>query len=108
MLFVAADLLNGNKSANIDPIFLMDVNLLVGQTALRMSAYTEASYYLEKGIDLLKQIDRHWEERYSLSMQLFQAYASAELYRGHIEKGGVIARIVLKNAKDLRGQLPIF
>lgn len=108
MLFVAADHLNGNKSANIDPIFLMDVNLLVGQTALVMSAYTEASFYLEKGIELLKQIDRYWEERYDLSLQLFQAYASAELYRGHIDKGGVIAHIVLKNAKDLRDQLPIF
>jgi len=108
MLFVAADHLNGNKSANLDLIFMVGVNVLVGRTALVMGAYVEASSYLEKGIELLKQIDNYWEERYDLSMQLYQAYASSELYRGHIDKGGVISHIVLKNAKGLRDQLPIF
>ena len=108
MLFVAADNLNGNKFVDLDLIFMVDVNVLVGRTALVMGAYAAASSYLQKGIELLKQIDCYWEERYDLSLQLFQAYATAELYRGHIDKGGVIAQIVLKNAKGLRDQLPMY
>ena len=108
MLFVAADHLNATSIQlnEVDPLFLIEVNLAVGDRALCVSAHQTASKFLGMAMQFLLRIDDPWEEHYDLTLRIYQAVAEVELWQGHFEIGNEIGQQVVTMARIFEDQLP--
>jgi len=87
-IFIIVSLLNkGSKliSDSRERIRLSELNLRAGEKAADVSAYTQASKYLRKGLQLLSS--NQWSEaNYDLTLSLYSAAAEADIMLGHSER----------------------
>jgi len=107
MLFIAADhlneslkkksLSNHNKQQD-DIVDMIKLNLEVGEKALNVAAFGNASDNLRKCYSLLKGIKNHWFKHYDISLKLYQSLASVELTLGNYGVGGELSEKVFDNA----------
>lgn len=100
-IFIIVSLLNkGSKlvSDSRERIRLSELNLRAGEKAADVSAYTQASKYLRKGLQLLST--NQWsEEHYDLTLALFSAAAEADIMLGHSERLVKHVEEVFRNGK---------
>ena len=111
MLFAAAEHLNSSISlTDKDPLYLAKMNLDIGERALKISAWDQASKCLMAGLDALMMMPDFdpWEEEYDLTLRLHRAAADVDLSRGHFESGNEIGRRLLHEAHDLKDRLPTY
>lgn len=77
-----------------------------GEHALRLSAFHDASRYLQKGIELL---GRHcWRDEYELSLSLYSVCAEVEVVNGNTERVIVLIKEVLDEARCLQDKLSVY
>ena len=90
-VFILVNLLNaGNISlpaADANRIFLAELNLKAGTKSLRAAAYTSATVYLDRGINLLPE--DHWDKQYDLSLELFSTAAQAHSCSGQMAEANI-------------------
>jgi histidine kinase len=108
MLFVAADHLNSTKHQQSDSLMFARLNLICGERASGLAAYLPASQYLREGLQALKNIDRHWQSHYDLSLRLYRAISDVELCLGNFDLGNDLGQQVLTNAETLQDKLDTY
>jgi predicted ATPase len=117
MLFVGADHLNAVEATDpsssttftfhdSDPLFMARMNLKVGETASTVAAFSRASGYLQRGMEILIQIPSYWKDHYDLSLKLFQNITAVELFQGNFDKGNKFGQELLDNAKIIKDMIP--
>jgi len=99
VLFTAVNQLNlGGPHAVQDKsqyITAARLNLRAGKKAMEMSDYETAHLYFDCGISFLRK--KHWEEHYTLSLELFSLAARCSLTNGdHTSMKILIAEVVAK------------
>jgi len=106
MLFIAADHLNESlkkkSSSNVntkqdDFMDMIKLNLEVGEKALKVAAFGNASDNLRKCYSLLKGIENHWAKHYDISIKCYQSLASVELTLGNYEVGENLSEQIFDN-----------
>lgn len=111
MLFAAAEHLNSSMVfCRTNPLFLANMNLVIGEQAAKISAYDQASKCLEAGLkNLMKIPDFHpWDAEYDLTLRLHRAVADVELCLGRFERGNKVGRRLLDKAQTLADKLPTY
>lgn len=108
MLFVAADHLNATALhlSKEDPLFLIHLNLEVGDRAASLCAYGTASKYLGMAMQSLLRLEKPWEEYYETTLRVYRAISEVELCQGHFEVGKGIGQQVLRRGRSLEDKLP--
>ena len=113
MLFVAADHLNSihdakpnSSSHQLDPLILARLNLEVGDKATKIAAFSQASGYLQRGVELLKQMPSCWQDHYDLSLQLYRNLSDVKLFQGNFDEGNKFGQDLLENANSLKDRIP--
>jgi hypothetical protein len=108
MLFVAADHLNATAlhSSDEDPLFLIHLNLDVGDRAATLCAYGTASKYLGMAMQSLLRLKNPWEQYYETTLRVYRAISEVELCQGHFEIGKRIGEQVLHRGQSLEDKLP--
>ncbi|BAZ37856.1 multi-sensor signal transduction multi-kinase [Calothrix sp. NIES-4101] len=70
------------------------LNLLAGRKAKQATAYTASTQYFQAGIELLSSTS--WEDRYSLTFDLYQQLAEVEFLNGNFEQSDILVEQALK------------
>lgn len=85
---------------------LAELNLLAGQKAKVSAAYESAIRYLKVGLDLLAEDS--WQERYELSLALYEAAVETAYLNGDFEQMQTWAIVVLQQAKTPTDKMKVY
>jgi predicted ATPase len=91
-----------NKSQNV---VVASLNLRAGKKAMGMSDFRAAYSYFDKGISFLRK--KHWEEHYSLSLELFNLAAKCALTNGDIVTLKLLSQQVLRMSRSFEDKLDV-
>jgi len=109
ILFISVTQLNLGGPATVqDPsqsYTVAQMNLRAGKKAMEMSDFKTASSYLRHGITFLRE--RHWEEHYSLSLELFELGAECAFTNGNHERVRILFEEVLQFAQSFEDKLEV-
>jgi predicted ATPase len=83
---------------------LAELCLSAGRRAAKSSAFSTAVHYLETGIKMLAS--SHWQNQYSLSLELHTAAAEMAYCMGAHKKVDTLADAIYGHAQDFNDQLP--
>ncbi|KAL7539058.1 hypothetical protein ACHAXR_009003, partial [Thalassiosira sp. AJA248-18] len=109
MIFVVVDNMNRGAKLIEDQIQKYEVaqlNLQAGKKALATSAFDSASKYLMVGLRLLGP--NSWVEKYSLTINLYDAASMALLLNGDFNELSKITKEPLMNAQSFEDKLYIY
>jgi predicted ATPase len=95
-------------STSVDPIELTQLYEECGSRSLSMAALEQAAIYFRQGIETVSETQDPWQNRYSLTLKLYQSSAEMEMVLGNYEKGYELGRLVLDHAHDLSEKLPVY
>jgi diguanylate cyclase (GGDEF)-like protein len=87
-------------------LYLAQLNLLAGRKAKLSTAYASALNYFQQGIDLLP--DSHWQQDYSLSLQLHTQATSTALLSGQFPEMQQFADAVLHHAQIFLDTIEVY
>jgi predicted ATPase len=85
--------------------FVATLNLRAGKKAMEMSDFVAAYSYFDNGISFLRKM--HWEEHYSLSLELFDLAAKCALTNGNILSLKLLSRQVLRKSQSFEDKLNV-
>eukprot|EP00523_Entomoneis_sp_CCMP467_P012110 CAMPEP_0168719300 /NCGR_PEP_ID=MMETSP0724-20121128/965_1 /TAXON_ID=265536 /ORGANISM="Amphiprora sp., Strain CCMP467" /LENGTH=1183 /DNA_ID=CAMNT_0008765845 /DNA_START=1 /DNA_END=3552 /DNA_ORIENTATION=- len=85
---------------------LADLNLKAGKKALSMPSFPDAARFLRKGIEYLGE--DCWEEKYSLSLELYSNAAEIETINGNFEFVSTCINEVVKNGRNLDDKIQAY
>mmetsp|Transcript_21847 Transcript_21847/g.33792 ORF Transcript_21847/g.33792 Transcript_21847/m.33792 type:complete len:1355 (+) Transcript_21847:225-4289(+) len=109
ILFIAVNQLNlGGPAIVQDPsqsFTVAGMNLRAGKKAMEMSDFKTALSYLNHGISFL--CDRHWEDHYDLSLELFEVAAKCALSNGDHKRVSLLFEQVSEVAHSFEDKLEI-
>ncbi|KAL7439121.1 hypothetical protein ACHAXM_006808 [Skeletonema potamos] len=111
ILLIAANQLNlaGPEAVNVQDerqnAFIANLNLRAGKKAMEMSDFEAAYSYFDHGISFLRK--KHWEEHYSLSLELFDLAAKCALTNGNILNLKLLSQQVLRKSQSFEDQLNV-
>ncbi len=109
VLFTAVNQLNlGGPHAVQDKsqyITAARLNLKAGKKAMEMSDYETAHLYFDCGISFLRK--KHWEEHYSLSLELFSLAARCSLTNGDHTSMKILIAEVMAKAQSFEDKLDV-
>ena len=95
-----------NERENIDREELAKLNLIAGKKAKASAAYQAALEYLNFGVELLGE--KSWEERYELTLSLYEEAAEAAYLNGEFERMERLVTVAEKQAKSLLDCLKLY
>lgn len=100
--------LGGPKAAadNDERMIVAKHNLKAGKKAMAMSDLPTAYWFCDYGISYLQK--NHWQDHYSLSLELFNGAAECALSIGEYETLAILSEQVLRFAKCVEDKIPIF
>eukprot|EP00985_Skeletonema_marinoi_P006146 scaffold2669_cov115-Skeletonema_marinoi.AAC.1 len=108
-LFIAVNQLNLGGPATVqDPsqsFTVAGMNLRAGKKAMEMSDFKTALSYLNHGISFLR--DRHWENHYDLSLELFEVAAKCALSNGDHNRVSLLFEQVSEVAHSFEDKLEV-
>ena len=81
------------------------LNLRAGKKAMEMSDFEAAYSYFDHGITFLPRT--HWEEHYSLSLELFDLAAKCALTKGDFDSLTVLTEEVTTKTHDFKDKLNV-
>jgi len=84
---------------------IANLNLRAGKKAMEMSDFEAAYSYFENGITFLRK--RHWDEHYTLSLELFNLAANCALANSDITSLKLLSQQVLKKAQSFEDTLNV-
>eukprot|EP00984_Skeletonema_dohrnii_P001544 scaffold486_cov148-Skeletonema_dohrnii-CCMP3373.AAC.25 len=90
------------KSQNV---LVADLNLQAGKKAMEMSDYETAYSYFDNGISFLRK--KHWEEHYTLSLELFDLAAKCALTNGDIVSLKLLSEQVIAYVRSYEDKLNV-
>ncbi len=109
ILFISVNQLNlGGPVTVQDPsqsYTVAQMNLKAGKKAMEMSDFKTASSYLRHGISFLRE--RHWEDHYGLSLELFELEAKCVFINGDHERVKLLFEEVLEVAQSFEDTLEV-
>ncbi len=82
-----------------------NLNLRAGKEAMEMSDFEAAYSYFDNGITFLRK--KHWEEHYTLSLELFNLAANCALANGDIISLKLLSQQVIKKAQSFEDTLNV-
>jgi hypothetical protein len=82
-----------------------NLNLRAGKKAMEMSDFGAAYSYFDKGISFLGK--KHWEEHYTLSLELFDLAAKCALTNGDILSLKLLSQQVLRKSRSFEDKLNV-
>jgi predicted ATPase len=111
MLYVAADHLNATADQVRDTLgemFLIQLNLELGERAAGVAAYEIASKYLHLARECLLRgvITDPWDTEYETTLQIYRCLVDVELCQGNFEVGSGLGKSVLQYARTVEDKLP--
>jgi len=111
VLFIAANQFNlggpGAVQHESQKVFVANLNLRAGKKAMEMSDFEAAYSYFDSGISFLRKKHRHWEEHYSLSLELFDVAAKCALTNGDFVSLNRLSQQVSRNAQSSEDKLNV-
>ena len=90
------------KSQNV---LVADLNLQAGKKAMEMSDFVLAYSYFDNGISFLRK--KHWEEHYTLSLELFDLAAKCALTNGDIVSLNLLSEQVIAYVRSYEDKLNV-
>ena len=90
------------KSQNV---LVADLNLQAGKKAMEMSDFVLAYSYFDNGISFLRK--KHWEEHYTLSLELFDLAAKCALTNGDIVSLKLLSEQVIAYVRSYEDKLNV-
>ncbi|KAK1740120.1 putative AAA ATPase [Skeletonema marinoi] len=90
------------KSQNV---LVADLNLQAGKKAMGMSDFVLAYSYFDNGISFLRK--KHWEEHYTLSLELFDLAAKCSLTNGDIDCLKLLSEQVIAYVRSYEDKLNV-
>jgi predicted ATPase len=113
MLFVAADHLNATSDQvrnTLGEMFLIQLNLELGERAAAVAAYEIASKHLRLALECSLQggatMKDPWDTEYKTTLQIYQCLVDVELCQGHFDVGSSMGESLLQHARTVEDKLP--
>ena len=93
---VPLDVLNENGYSTME---IVELNAQAGKKAAQLTAYSPASRYYRKCVDLVKEHEQDpWQTHYDLCLEVFSSCAEVQLCLGNFEVGSAHAYEIFTNA----------
>jgi len=109
ILFIAVNQLNLGGPAAVQDMSqtanVASLNLRAGKKAMEMSDFEAAYSYFDHGITFLPR--KHWDEHYSLSLELFDLAAKCALTKSDFDSLTVLTEEVTTTTHDFKDKLNV-